>query len=136
MPQRHSDRESVHVWEKLQITLETQRPYSNPYTEVEVWIDLTGPGFSRRIFGFWDGANVYRVRALATAPGEWSWVSGSNQEDDSLNGVQGRFTAVAWTEAEKEENACRRGMLRATPNGHALEYADSTPCFLLGDTWW
>ena len=136
MPQRHSDRESVHVWEKLQITLETQRPYSNPYTEVEVWIDLTGPGFSRRIFGFWDGANVYRVRALATAPGEWSWVSGSNQEDDSLNGVQGRFTAVAWTEAEKEENACRRGMLRATDNGHALQYADSTPCFLLGDTWW
>ena len=27
-------------------------------------------------------------------------------------------------------------MLRPTANGHALEYGDGTPCFLLGDTWW
>ncbi len=27
-------------------------------------------------------------------------------------------------------------MPRPTPNGHALQYADGTPCFLLGDTWW
>ena len=27
-------------------------------------------------------------------------------------------------------------MIRATPNGHAFEYADGTPYFLLGDTWW
>jgi hypothetical protein len=27
-------------------------------------------------------------------------------------------------------------MVRATANGHAFEYADGTPFFLLGDTWW
>jgi hypothetical protein len=27
-------------------------------------------------------------------------------------------------------------MIRPSANGHALEYADGTPCFLLGDTWW
>ena len=27
-------------------------------------------------------------------------------------------------------------MIRATANGHAFEYADGTPYFLLGDTWW
>ena len=33
------------------------------------------------------------------------------------------------------ENPNRRGFVRATPNGHALQYADGTPFFLLGDTW-
>ena len=33
------------------------------------------------------------------------------------------------------ENPNRRGFVRATANGHALQYADGTPFFLLGDTW-
>jgi len=36
----------------------------------------------------------------------------------------------------KQANVCRRGNIRTTANGHAFEYADATPCFLLGDTWW
>ena len=35
-----------------------------------------------------------------------------------------------------QENPSRRGMIRASANGHAFEYADGTPFFLLGDTWW
>ena len=27
-------------------------------------------------------------------------------------------------------------MIRPSDNGHAFEYADGTPFFLLGDTWW
>jgi hypothetical protein len=127
---------SVHVWEKVEIELQAQNAYDNPYAEVEVWVDLRGPGFGRRVYGFWDGDDAFRVRVVATAPGEWSWRSGSNQDDAGLNGQRGGFTAVEWTDAQKNENACRRGMLRATANGHALEYADGTPCFLLGDTWW
>ena len=73
---------------------------------------------------------------LATAPGEWSWVSGANTRDAGLSGKKGRFVAIPWTEAEKAENICRRGFLRPTPNGHAFEHADGTPFFLLGDTWW
>jgi len=32
--------------------------------------------------------------------------------DAKLQGVRGAFTAVAWTEAELEENPCRRGKIR------------------------
>jgi hypothetical protein len=99
-------------------------------------VDLTGPGFARRCYGFWDGGATYRVRVLAGEPGTWRWVSGSNQEDAGLNGQRGTFTAVAWSSAEKAQNPCRRGMVRAIENGHAFEYADGTPYFLLGDTWW
>jgi len=127
---------AVHVWEKVEIALVAKKTYANPYTKVEVWVDLRGPGFSKRVYGFWDGEDVFRVRVLATSPGEWSWTSGSNQSDEGLNGKTGGFTAREWTEVEKEANPNRRGFLRATSNGHALEYADGAPCFLLGDTWW
>jgi len=128
--------ETVHVWEKQEITLHADNDYENPYTEVEVWVDLEGPGFDKRCYGFWDGDDVFRVRIIAVAPGSWRWSSGSNQEDTGLSGKTGEFTAVAWSEAEKKENPCRRGMIKASANGHAFEYADGTPYFLLGDTWW
>jgi hypothetical protein len=125
-----------HVWEKVEITLFTSKSYENPYTDVDVWADLKGPGFNKRCYGFWDGDHTYRIRVLATAPGTWSWRTGSNQQDAGLNGKTGMFRVIAWDEAEKKENPCRRGMIQASPNGHAFEYADGTPFFLLGDTWW
>ncbi len=128
--------DTVHLWEKQEITLHAEKHYENPYTEVEVWVDLEGPGFEKRCYGFWDGDDVFRVRILAVAPGLWKWSSGSNQEDQGLDGKTGEFTAVAWSEPEKRENPCRRGMIKASANGHAFEYADGTSYFLLGDTWW
>jgi len=127
---------TYHVWEKIEITLHAEKSYANPYKRVEVWVDLEGPGFEKRCFGFWDGDNTFRVRVLATTAGRWRWSSGSNQSDSGLNGITGSFTAIGWSEAEKEENPCRGGMIKASVNGHAFEYADGTPFFLLGDTWW
>jgi hypothetical protein len=129
-------RASVHVWDKVELTFHAKTHYANPYTNVEVWVELKGPGFDRRCFGFWDGGDVFRVRVLATQPGEWQWRSGSNQKDAGLNDQKGSFTAVAWSEAEKEATPTRRGMIRPSANGHAFEFADGTPCLLLGDTWY
>jgi hypothetical protein len=126
----------IHVWEMKEITLKTEKSYSNYYKEVECWVDLEGPEFSRRVYAFWDGDNVFRVRLVATTPGKWTYQSGSNQKDDKgLNNKTGEFNAVAWTEEEKKESANRHGFIRATQNGHALQYADGTPFFLVGDTW-
>jgi hypothetical protein len=127
---------AVHVWEKQEITFTSQGQFENAYRDLDVWVDLKGPGFAKRVYGFWDGGSTFRVRVLATAPGEWTWVSGASAPDAGLNGKRGSFTAVAWTEAEIAENICRRGFLRATTNQHALEHADGTPFFLVGDTWW
>ncbi|MHC4460275.1 MAG: apiosidase-like domain-containing protein [Planctomycetota bacterium] len=128
--------ETCHLWQKVEITLQAEKSYENPYKEVEVWVDLKGPAFEKRCYGFWDGDNVFRVRVLAAAPSRWRWKSGSNQQDLGLNGRKGEFTAKVWSEAEKAANPCRRGMVRASANGHAFEYGDGRPFFLLGDTWW
>ncbi len=126
----------THVWEKQEITLEARGSYANAYTDVEVWVDLQGPGFSKRCWGFWDGGRTFRVRVLATAPGTWSWKSGSNPADAGLAGRTGSFEADVWNPEELEANPNRRGFVIATANGHGLQYADGTPFYLLGDTMW
>ena len=129
-------KKTIHLWETNEIVLNAANSYENPYTEVMVWADLKGPGFDKRVFGFWDGDNTFRIRVTATAPGLWTYVTGSNVDDNGLNGKTGGFTGIEWTEAEKKENPTRRGIVRATANGHAMEYADGTPFIMVGDTWW
>jgi hypothetical protein len=127
---------AVHVWEKQELTFTAAHSFTNPYTEVTVWVDLTGPNFKQRVYGFWDGDRTFRVRVVATEPGHWSWQSGSAPADEGLSGKSGAFDAVEWSAAEKQRNPLRHGFLRSTPNHHALEQADGTPFFILGDTWW
>ena len=131
-----TDVKTYHVWEKVEITLNSKVKYTNPYTDATVWVDLKGPGFNKRCYGFWDGGDTFRVRVMATAPGTWTWSSGSQPEDSGLDGVSGSFNAIEWTETQKAENPSRRGMIRPSANGHAFKYADGTPFFLVGDTWW
>ena len=37
--------------------------YSEPYQQVEVGAELQGPGFHRRVYGFWDGDSTFRPSA-------------------------------------------------------------------------
>lgn len=127
---------NVHVWEKQELVFHAERSYGNPYTDAIVWIDLIGPRFSKRVYGFWNGGREFCLRLVATAPGEWRWKSGSEPFDAGLSGKEGSFHATEWTEAEKQENPLRRGFLQPTPNHHALQSADGTPFFVLGDTWY
>jgi hypothetical protein len=126
----------VHVWEKVEISLPAEEVYSNPYADVVVWVDLEGPGFAKRVYGFWNGGNVFVVRVLATAPGTWRWVSGASVGDAGLAGQSGSFEAEPWSAEDLAQNPVRRGMVRASADGRRLEYADGTPFFLIGDTWW
>ena len=131
-----TDARPVHVWERQEIVLRSERTFPNPYTDVIVWVDLFGPGFNKRIYGFWNGGNEFCIRLVATAPGTWRWRSGSEPRDAGLPGKSGTFEAIDWREVEKQANPLRRGFLQSTPNNHALQTADGTPFFVLGDTWW
>src|ERR1019366_5517082 len=102
---------AVRPWEKQELTFTSARPWANPYTDVTVFVDLTGPNFKKRIYGFWDGGPSFRVRLVATAPGTWTWRSGSNPPDEGLAGKTGSFAAVDWTEAEKLTKPRRRGFV-------------------------
>jgi len=126
----------VHVWEKQELTFVSSNSFQNPYADATVWVDLEGPHFKKRVYGFWDGGHTFKVRLVATEPGTWTWTSGSSPGDAGLSGKRGSFRAIDWSDAAKHENPLRRGFLRPSRNGHALELADGTPFFVIGDTWW
>jgi hypothetical protein len=125
-----------HVYEVVEEVFRAEKDYANAYMEVDLWVELTGPGGTYRIPAFWDGGNTFRARLVATKPGRWQWSTGNKTGDSGLDGKNGTFTAIAWTEAEKAANPNRRGFIRVESNKHTLEYADGTPFFYAGDTWW
>jgi Protein of unknown function (DUF4038)/Domain of unknown function (DUF5060) len=127
---------AIHVWETQELTFTAKNSYKNAYNDVTFWIYLSGPGFKKRVYGFWDGGNTFHLRLVATTPGAWSWKSGSTPNDPGLSGKSGSFTAIEWTEKEKAENPLRHGFLRPSENHHALNHADGTPYFAIGDTWY
>jgi hypothetical protein len=126
----------LHVWEIVEVALTAQNSYENPYMQVDVWARLQGPGFDKKVFGFWDGENRFKIRMTATCPGKWKYATYSNSADAGLEGLTGEFEASEWSEEEKNANASRRGIIRATPNGRGLQYADGTKVYVLGDTMW
>jgi hypothetical protein len=131
-----ANEEKHHPWEVVEITLLAEKQYSNPYTDVTCWVELEGPEFSKRVYGFWDGANIFKVRVVATKPGMWHWKSSSDQPaDNGLNNKQGEFDAISWSEKDLALNPNRHGFVRPSKSGHALQYADGTPFFMIGDTW-
>ena len=124
------------VWERIEIPLDAEGTYRSPCEDVTDWVDLSGPSFRRRVYGFWDGGRTYRVRVTATLPGQWPWTSGSNQDDPGLNGRSGGFAAELAQRGRPRGQPQRRGMIGHPPDGRGLQYADGTPFFLIGDTWW
>lgn len=127
---------TVKTWQKTEIELQAEKQYGNPYTDVDVWVDLHGPNFDKRVYGFWDGKNSFKVRVTATGPGTWTWESGSNTSDTGLSEKKGSFLAEDWSKQEKQQNPLRRGFLKPSPNGRIFLHADGTPFLLIGDTWW
>ena len=98
------NREAVKLWTPYEIVLQAAQSYENPYTEVNCWITLKGPSFEKRVYGFWDGGSTFRIRVVASAPGKWTWTSGSDADDSGLNNKTGSFYAEGWSEAEKQMN--------------------------------
>src|SRR4051812_21003280 len=89
-------KQPIHVWQKHELTFTSARTFANPYVDATLWVDLSGPGFNKRVYGFWDGGRTFKVRVLATAPGTWQWKSGSSPEDPGLSGKSGSFAASDW----------------------------------------
>ena len=123
-------------WSPVDIALHAQRDYANPYTDVSVSADFTGPaGETLRRPAFWDGGRVWRVRfAPPTQAGRWTWRSVcSDSSDTGLNGRQGAFVSVPSTAPNP---LLRAGLLRMSPGHRSVLHADGTPLLLVGDTAW
>lgn len=140
----------VPQWQLFEVELNAQEEMASPYVDgfpddgqPYVRVVFEGQGGEAKgkryvVPGFWDGGQTWKTRFAPPAPGLWSYRTVS--DDPGLNGKEGSFTCVGWSEAEKEANPTRRGFVRvcrAGPrSGRHFEYVDGTPFLWLGDTWW
>ncbi|MGL4630410.1 MAG: DUF4038 domain-containing protein [Leadbetterella sp.] len=131
-----SNAQLIHPWETIEINLQVENTYENPYAQVETWVVWKGPNFSKKVYGFWNGGKTFTYRLIATEQGNWTWESASNQTNENgLKQKSGSIKVIPWTKFQITQNPNRKGFIRSSKNGHGLSYADGSPFFMLGDTW-
>jgi len=91
------DRSAVARYERLELTIELEAVYDNPYDirQVDLMAVFRGPDGSEWVVpGFWDGEEAWRVRFTPSIEGEWRYrlrVRDRNGESESQDG---RFTCL------------------------------------------
>ncbi|MFZ5830255.1 MAG: DUF4038 domain-containing protein [Planctomycetota bacterium] len=124
-----------HVWQRWEHALRSSRTYDNPYADVTLRVRYNGPDGSRiDTFGFWDGANVFRIRCAFPTAGTWQWETECS--DNANSGLHGRSGTVTVTPYAGGNPLYRRGFLRVSENRRYLTYGDGTPFLWMGDTAW
>ena len=83
---------AVARWDRFELVLEGPS-HGNPFTDVTLRAEVTGPGGRFSVPGFYDGNGTYRLRYLAPVEGEWTFTTQSNAR--SLDGVSGSFTVTS-----------------------------------------
>lgn len=129
---------STHVWEAIELTFLAEHTYTNPFRDVELRAEFHAPdGTTLLVPGFWDGEQTWKVRFAPTIGGDWSWRSlCSASSDGGLHGQEGIISAVPWPLSAIEENPTRRGFVQVHSSGRYFAFADGTPFYWLGDTFW
>jgi hypothetical protein len=119
----------------VEISFTSAVDYSDPFNEVILDVVFTDPkGLSRKVPAFWAGGHNWKVRYASPQIGlhHW-WTECSNKNDSGLNEVKGIVNIVPY----HGENALfMHGPIRIASDSRHFEYADGTPFFWLGDTWW
>jgi len=124
---------SPRLYRVYEIALAAVSPGALPYTNAGVTATFThASGTNFTVRGFWDGANVWRLRFAPMLAGEWNWSTVST--DPGLHGVSSNFIAVASTAAEVATNQLLRGFLRR--DGLAWRLSDGSMFLPVGDTQW
>jgi hypothetical protein len=123
-------------WEEMELIFTAQNEYVNPYTDVDLWLEFTGPG-GRKIIrpGFWYDDNTWKVRFTSPLDsGEWAWKSFSSATDDrGLNGLTGTVQSGPCT---SENPLIKNGLLRMSEAKRNIIHANGRSFLMIADTPW
>jgi hypothetical protein len=125
----------IHTWNIIEFSLQSNQMYDNPYIDVEVSAIFKSPtGEEKKVLGFWDGNNIWKIRFAPPVVGQWEWhVESSVPEDAGLHGQKGTFETTPYS---GDNPIYRHGFLKVNDNQRGFGHADGTPFFWLGDTAW
>jgi len=115
-------------------TIESRKSYLDPFNDVDVDVIFSKDSETWRVPTFWRGDQQWTVRFTPPVPGEYSYrLESTDKSNPDLNGHSGNVKITAYTGAK---DVLTHGMLRVSANRRYFEYADGTPFYWLGDTWW
>jgi hypothetical protein len=115
-------------------TIESHKIYSDPFNDVDVDVLFSKEGQTWRVPAFWRGGQHWTVRFAPPRPGEYAYhLQSTDSSNPDLNGHAGVVSVGAYRGANE---LLRHGALQISANRRYFEYADGTPFFWLGDTWW
>lgn len=123
-------------WRMSEIQLRSTKTYSNPYLDVSVTAQYTGPGGQPVLErpAFWDGGDTWRIRFAPPIAGVWTYRTVcSDTHNAGLHRETGTIDAAPYAGAL---DVYRHGFPKKAPNGRTLVHDDGTPFFYLGDTHW
>jgi hypothetical protein len=126
------DRNEVPRYESIELTLDIDAEYSNPYDAREIALEgvFTSPeGTAMLIPGFWDGKASWKIRITPSVEGTWTYaVSVRDGRGSSLPGL-GEFTVVP---SDLHGWIVPGNSFNANYSGHYLVYHDGTPFYGVG----
>src|SRR5436305_13686959 len=78
---------NVPKWDRFEETLQSSVAYANPVQEASLTATFTSPkGDTRKVYGFWDGGKIWRVRFKPNETGRWSYTTScSDAKNTGLN---------------------------------------------------
>lgn len=111
------------------------KTHGDPFNEVQLDVLVTSPdGAEQRVPAFWAGGQSWKARYSSPRTGTYRWKTDcSDKSNASLHGVEGSIELKPYT---GDHPLYRHGFVKVAANKRHLQYADGTPFFWLGDTWW
>ena len=111
------------------------KKHDDPFDAVDLDVTFTAPdGKTVRVPAFWAGGDVWKVRYASPQVGAHSYRTTCSDPDDA--GLNGRVGAIKIRPYEGDNPLYKHGPIRVAADHRHFEYADGTPFFWLGDTWW
>jgi hypothetical protein len=113
----------------------SSKAYADPFNEIELDVLLShASGQTWRVPAFWGGGGEWRVRFAPPLPGRYRAVSVCSDPDNpALHAQSIDLEAELYT---GDHPLLRHGPLQVAADRTTLAFADGTPFFWLGDTWW
>lgn len=125
---------TAEAWLMNEITLESEKAYSDSFNDVDVEMLLYGNGRLYKIPGFWDGANIWKIRFVCPTEGVWYFKTVcTDAENISLHEKTGKIDCSLYS---GDLDIYKHGFVTTNAGKKYFTYDDGTPFFWLGDTHW
>jgi hypothetical protein len=125
----------VPKWSRFEQSFKSGVKYTNAIQDATLSVIFMSPlGETNKVYGFWDGEDVWRVRFSPDMPGKWGWATTcSDTSNQGLHLQSGTFVCTAPISKTIFD---QHGPIRVARDEFTLEHADGTPFFYMADTAW